>query len=87
MPRARQRPRLIDVSPWRPLDEPPGGRGSRGTARHSPRSTSEVLTVQRAPHVTVHDVMALLTEEKLASRVVLNEEWEHRLYAERTRDA
>jgi hypothetical protein len=37
--------------------------------------------------VTVHDVMALLTEEKLASRVVLNEEWEHRLYAERTRDA
>ena len=102
---------LGDPSPWDPLDLPhdempdgpsvPRDRGARP-------SLDEVLALRADRMATVRQVIADLTDEKLAGmtepvmepgypepesfavrkclQVILNEEWEHRLYAERDFD-
>ncbi|MDT5023818.1 MAG: hypothetical protein QOE61_244 [Micromonosporaceae bacterium] len=102
---------LGEPSPWDPLDLPhdempdepsvPRDRGVRP-------SLDEVLTLRADRMATVHQVIADLTDEKLAGmtepvmepgypkpesfavrrclQAILNEEWEHRLYAERDFD-
>jgi uncharacterized protein YjbI with pentapeptide repeats len=102
---------LGEPSPWHPLylphdemrDEPsvPRDRGSRP-------SLDDILAVRAERVTTVRNVIADLTDEKLAGmtepvkepgypepesfavreclHTVLNEEWEHRLYAERDLD-
>jgi len=98
---------LGNASPWHPLDLPwdeaPGWDGIPWDRAARP-SLEEVLTVRRERQAMVRQVMASLTDERLACavtrsepgwpaaedfpvkqclRIVLNEEWEHRLYAER----
>lgn len=98
---------LGDASPWHPWDLPwdeaPGWDGIPWDREARP-SLDEVLAVRRERQAMVRDVVASLTDEKLASevtrtepgwpqienfplkeclRIVVNEEWEHRLYAER----
>jgi uncharacterized damage-inducible protein DinB len=98
---------LGDPSPWRPMelpwDEAPTGDWFSWDRDARP-SLDEALALRRARQETVRDVMAKLTDEKLAETVtctepghpkevdfpvkqcllvLLNEEWEHRLYAER----
>ena len=94
--------------PWHPLDLPwdeaPGWDGIPWDRDVQP-SLEEVLVVRRERQAMVRDVMASLTDERLAERVsapspgwppedeempvaeclrvVLNEEWHHRLFAER----
>jgi hypothetical protein len=102
---------LGEPSPWDPLDLPhdempdepsvPSDRGARP-------SLDEVLALRADRMATVRQVIADLTDEKLAGmtepvmepgypepesfavrhclQVILNEEWEHRLYAERDFD-
>jgi uncharacterized protein YjbI with pentapeptide repeats len=102
---------LGDPSPWHPLDLPhdemsdeasvPRDRGARP-------SLDDILAVRAERVTTVRNLIADLTDEKLAGmtepvkeagypapesfavlrclRTVLNEEWEHRLYAERDLD-
>jgi hypothetical protein len=102
---------LGEPSPWDPLDLPhdempdepsvPRDRGARP-------SIDEVLALRADRAATVRQVLADLTEEKLAGltvpviepgypepesfavrrclQAILNEEWEHRLYAERDFD-
>jgi hypothetical protein len=102
---------LGEPSPWDPLDLPhdempdkpsiPRDRGARP-------SLDEVLVLRADRVATVRQVIADLTDEKLAGmtepvmepgypepesfavrgclQVILNEEWEHRLYAERDFD-
>ena len=102
---------LGELSPWHPLDLPhdemsdepsvPRNRGARP-------SLDDILAVRAERVTTVRNVIADLTDEKLAGmtepvtepgypepesfpvreclRTVLNEEWEHRLYAERDLD-
>ena len=102
---------LGEPSPWDPLDLPhdempdePGVPRDRGARP----SLDEVLALRADRMATVHQVIADLTDEKLAGltepvlepgypepesfplrrclRAILNEEWEHRLYAERDFD-
>jgi hypothetical protein len=98
---------LGTTSPWHPLDLPwdeaPGWDGIPWDREARP-ALDEVLAVRRERQAMVRDVMASLTDERLAAavtrtepgwpkaedfpvkeclRIVLNEEWEHRLYAER----
>ena len=98
---------LGDPSPWRalelPWDEAPTGDWFSWDRDARP-SLDEALALRRARQDTVREVMAKLTDEKLAQTVtrtepghpkevdfpvrecllvLLNEEWEHRLYAER----
>jgi hypothetical protein len=102
---------LGQPSPWDPLDLPhdempdqPGVPRDRGARP----SLDEVLALRADRTATVRQVIADLTDEKLASmtepvmepgypeprsfavrqclEVILNEEWEHRLYAERDLD-
>ena len=98
---------LGNASPWHPLalpwDEAPGWDGIPWDRAAQP-SLDEVLAVRRERQEMVGNVMASLTDERLASEVacaepgwpqaesfpfkeclqiVLIEEWEHRLYAER----
>jgi len=98
---------LGDPSPWRPLelpwDEAPMGDWFSWDRDARP-SLDEALALRRARQETVREVMAKLTDEKLAETVtrtepghpkevdipvkqcllvLLNEEWEHRLYADR----
>ncbi len=98
---------LRDSSPWHdldlPWDEAPAWEGVPCDREVRP-SLDQVLAVRRKRQATVSDVLASLTDERLAVvlssgqpgwplvesaslghalRVVLNEEWEHRLYAER----
>jgi hypothetical protein len=102
---------LGDPSPWDPLDLPhdempdqpsvPRDRGARP-------SLDDILAVRADRVTTVRNVIADLTDEKLAGmtepveepgyprpesfavleclQIVLNEEWEHRLYVERDLD-
>jgi hypothetical protein len=102
---------LGEPSPWDPLDLPhdempdepsvPRDRGARP-------SLDDVLALRGDRMATVRQVIADLTDEKLAAmtepvtepgypepesfavrgclQVILNEEWEHRLYAERDLD-
>jgi hypothetical protein len=98
---------LGDPSPWLPLelpwDEAPVGDWFSWDRDARP-SLDEALALRRRRHATVREIMATLTDEKLAQtvtmtepghpreenmpireclHVLLNEEWEHRLYAER----
>jgi hypothetical protein len=98
---------LGNPSPWHPLDLPwdeaPGWDGIPWDREARP-ALDEVLAVRRDRQAMVREVMASLTDERLAAqvsrdepgwprardfpvkeclRIVLNEEWEHRLYAER----
>jgi len=102
---------LGEPSPWDPLDLPhdemtdqPGVPRDRGARP----SLDEVLALRADRMATVRQVLAGLTDEKLASMTepvtepgypepesftvrrclqgILNEEWEHRLYAERDFD-
>jgi uncharacterized damage-inducible protein DinB len=98
---------LGNPSPWRPLelpwDEAPRGEWFSWDRDARP-SLEEALALRRVRQATVRDVMATLTDERLAETVtctepghpqeenvsvkhcllvLLNEEWEHRLYAER----
>lgn len=98
---------LGDPSPWRPLelpwDEAPTGDWFSWDRDARP-SLDEALALRRARQETVRELMAKLTDEKLAETVtctepghpkeedmpvkecllvLLNEEWEHRLYADR----
>lgn len=102
---------LGEPSPWDPLDLPhdempdePGVPRDRGVRP----SLDEVLALRADRMATVRQVIAGLTNEKLAGltepvmepgypepesfavgrclQVILNEEWEHRLYAERDFD-
>jgi uncharacterized protein YjbI with pentapeptide repeats len=102
---------LGEPSPWDPLDLPheempdqPGVPRDRGARP----SLDEVVALRADRMATVRQVLADLTDEKLAGmtepvlepgypepesfavrrclRAILNEEWEHRLYAERDFD-
>lgn len=98
---------LGDSAPWHPLDLPwdeaPGWPGIPWDRDARP-SLADVLAVRRERQTMVRELMAALTDERLADtvtrdepgwprltdfpvrrclRIVLNEEWEHRLYAER----
>jgi hypothetical protein len=98
---------LGNPSPWRPLelpwDEAPTGDWFSWDRDARP-SLEEALALRRARQATVRQVMATLTDERVAETVtrtepghpqgenfpvkecllvLLNEEWEHRLYAER----
>src|SRR5262245_13706842 len=98
---------LGNPSPWRPLelpwDEAPTGDWFSWDRDARP-SLEEALALRRTRQATVREVMATLTDERLAQTVtcteaghpkvenfpvkecllvLLNEEWEHRLYAER----
>lgn len=98
---------LGNATPWHPLDLPwdeaPGWEGIPWDREARP-SLDEVLAVRRERQAMVRDVIASLTDARLASEVgctepgwpqierfplaeclqiVLIEEWEHRLYAER----
>jgi hypothetical protein len=102
---------LGEPSPWDPLDLPhdemPGEPGVPRDRGARP-SLDEVLALRADRMATVRQVIADLTDEKLASmtepvmepgypepesfavrrclQAILNEEWEHRLYAERDFD-
>jgi uncharacterized protein YjbI with pentapeptide repeats len=101
---------LGNPSPWRPLelpwDEAPTGDWFSWDRDAQP-SLEDALALRRARQATVREVMATLTDERLAETVtrtepghpheenmpikdcllvLLNEEWEHRLYAERDLD-
>lgn len=98
---------LGDPQPWRPLelpwDEAPTG-DWLSWDRDARPSLEEALALRRARQETVGELMAKLTDERLAETVtctepghpkevdmpvkecllvLINEEWEHRLYAER----
>lgn len=98
---------LGDPSPWRPLelpwDEAPVGDWFSWDREARP-SLDEALALRHRRQATVRELIANLTDEKLAQTVtmtepghpreenmpiqdcllvLLNEEWEHRLYAER----
>ena len=98
---------LGNPSPWRPLelpwDEAPTGDWFSWDRDARP-SLDEALALRRVRQETVGEVMAKLTDDKLAETVtrtepghpkevdipvkqcllvLLNEEWEHRLYADR----
>jgi hypothetical protein len=98
---------LGDPSPWHPLDLPwdeaPTWDGIP-CDRDAQPPLDQVLAVRQERQVMVGQVIAVLTDEQLAStvsctepgwpyledfpvqdclRIVLNEEWQHRLYAER----
>jgi hypothetical protein len=98
---------LGNPSPWRPLelpwDEAPTGDWFSWDRDARP-SLDQALALRRARQATAGDVIAKLTDERLADTVtrtepghpqeqnfpvrecllvLLNEEWEHRLYAER----
>lgn len=103
---------LSEPSPWSPLDLP---HDEMADEHGIPRdvaarpSLDAVLALRLDRMATVRQVIADLTDEKLATRtepvaepgfpepesfsvheclsIVLNEEWEHRLYAERDLDA
>src|SRR5262249_10493576 len=102
---------LGDLSPWHPLDLPwddaPGWDGIPWDREARP-SLDEGLAGRRERQAMVRDVMASLSDERLAEtvsrpepgwpqekdfpvkdclRIVVKEEWEHRLYAERDLDA
>ena len=102
---------LGDPSPWDPLDLPHDDMADRPTVprdRDVRPSLDAVLALREDRMATVRQVIADLTDEKLASMTepvmepgypesrsfpvdrcllaILNEEWEHRLYAERDLD-
>ncbi len=100
-----------DPSPWDPLDLPHDDMADEPSVprdRDARPSLDEVLALRADRMATVGQVIADLTDEKLASMTdpvtepgypesqsfavrrcllaILNEEWEHRLYAERDLD-
>jgi hypothetical protein len=103
---------LGEPAPWHPLDLPhdemPEAPGVPRDLGARP-SLDEVLALRADRMATVRDVLAVLTDERLAGmtepvlepgypeqqsfamrrclRAVVNEEWEHRLFAERDFDA
>jgi hypothetical protein len=102
---------LGEPSPWDPLDLPHDDMPDEPSIprdRSARPSLEEVLTLRADRMATVRQVIAGLTDEKLAGRTepvkepgypapesfavrrclgaILNEEWEHRLYAERDFD-
>jgi hypothetical protein len=102
---------LGEPSPWDPLDLPHDEMGDEPSVprdRDARPALDEVLALRADRMATVRQVIADLTDEKLAGmtepvlepgypepesypvrrglQAVLNEEWEHRLYAERDFD-
>ena len=102
---------LGEPSPWHPLDLPHDEMPDEPSVprdRDARPSLYEVLALRADRMATVRQVIAALTEEKLAGmtepvlepgypepqsfavhrclQAILNEEWEHRLYAERDFD-
>ncbi|HEY1346827.1 MAG TPA: DinB family protein [Streptosporangiaceae bacterium] len=102
---------LGEPSPWDPLDLPHDDMPDQPSVPRDPDarpSLDEVLALRADRMATVRQVLAGLTDEKLASMTeavtepgypepesfpvrrclqgILNEEWEHRLYAERDFD-
>jgi hypothetical protein len=103
---------LGEPSPWDPLDLPHDEMGDEPSVprdRDARPSLDEVLALRADRMATVRQVIAELTDERLAAMTepvkepgyprpesfpvrrclgaILNEEWEHRLYAERDLDA
>ena len=103
---------LGEPSPWHPLDLPHdemAGEPSVPRDREARPPLEQVLALRADRMATVRQIIAGLTDEKLAAmtepvtepgypearsysvreclQIVLNEEWEHRLYAERDLDA
>jgi hypothetical protein len=99
---------LGEPSPWDPLDLPHDEMTDQPSIprdRDARPSLDQVLALRADRMATVRDVLASLTDDKLASmtepvtepgypepesfpvrrclQAILNEEWEHRLYAER----
>lgn len=106
-----RRAMLGEPSPWSPLDLPHDEMPDQPSVprdRAARPSLDEVLALRADRMATVRQVLADLTDERLASmtepvpepgypesrsfavlrclRAVVNEEWEHRLYAERDLD-
>jgi hypothetical protein len=102
---------LGDPSPWHPLDLPHDDMPDEPSVprdRTARPSLDEVVALRADRMATVRQVLAELTDERLAGmtepvtepgypepesfpvrrclRAILNEEWEHRLYAERDLD-
>ncbi len=98
---------MRDPAPWHPLDLPWDEAPQWDDVPHDREvrpSLDEVLVVRRQRQALVRELLATITDERLAEvlasgepgwpmvetvtvaealRVVLNEEWEHRSYAER----
>ena len=103
---------LGESSPWHPLDLPHDEMADEPSVprdREARPPLEQILALRSDRMATVRQVIAGLTDEKLAAmtepvtepgypeprsysvreclQIVINEEWEHRLYAERDLDA